>query len=194
MQKIYYVSLFITVIQSYTPYFFPLSHKTYLELPYVSYEIGIQHLHTPDLFLPAFGLAPINFKITDYKEPIKTKRYSIMDIEYDSILSSNSRMRFFSSKRDESTILYYEENNKDIYMIANANIKKLKSFNGHSVRIDVEIIKEKEFIKGLSEVKKIENLITDMMFTLPPTTPRDVRDPNIIKYINMINSLENIDS
>ena len=188
-----FIFLFFNSCTAYS-HFAPLFPHRALDFKWIKYETGIQFLHTPTLVLPALGLVPIGFQMTATLPPSKIDNHVVLDIEYASFMQDSfSYIRMITTRRNQCTFVFYEDTISKPTFVTQAKVVPINKNQGFAIEkmstifIPEQIDMRKSFC--LQECITIEKIAIKILINLPPTAPKDLRDENVIEYVNMVNSI-----
>ena len=126
---------------------FTVLPATTLAFPEIPLDLGIRHIHTPEHFAVAHGMALPNFKLLDSSPPQRVGDYTLIAFRFRTIFGERSA-RMFTDNRCSSNLLLQDEDDR-AYLLTTLTVTQNGAF-GHSIRVDGTVFNDRPLLERLA--------------------------------------------
>ena len=114
-----------------------IAASTFNAFPEIPLVLGIRHIHTPEQFVIAHGLALPGAKISKTTPPVRVKDYTLTSFR----IGSSQTARMFTDDSCKCHLLLQEGDNERAYMFATLTVQAIGNL-GHSVRLHTTLMRK----------------------------------------------------
>ena len=120
---------------------------TTLAFPEIPLDLGIRHIHTPEHFAVAHGMALPHFKLTETSPPQRVGEYALIAFRFRTIFGERSA-RMFTDDRCVSHLLFQDADDR-AYLLTTLAVTQNGIF-GHNIRVHGTVFNERPLLERLA--------------------------------------------